>query len=106
MKGGKAELTAVATGMTQLWRLHRIAYKMIQISHSKKDKEMRLNLLRSVEVRYAGVEATLSVPWSQSWRADFEAAHRIVQVAEEDWGLQACTTSCGNTGKLPEDAPL
>jgi len=50
MKGGRAELTAVATGMTQLWRLHRIAYKMIQISHTKRDKEMRLNLLRSVEV--------------------------------------------------------
>ena len=36
----------------------------------------------------------------------FESAHRIVQVAEVDWGLQACTTSFCEVDKLPSDAPV
>ena len=50
MKGGDADLTAVATGTAQLWRLHRIAFKMIQINHSRKDKEQRLHLLQHVDI--------------------------------------------------------
>ena len=35
---------------------------------------------------------------------DCESAHRTVQVAEEDWGLQACTASFCEVEKLQGDA--
>ena len=59
-------------------------------------------LVNDIAAEMAEVEESRMPHLALVW--DFESAHRIVQVAEADWGLQACTTSFCQTDRLPEDA--
>ena len=50
MHSADVQTAAVATGTTQLWRLHRLAFKLLMMEHNMRDHEARINFLKNVEI--------------------------------------------------------
>ena len=50
MLNAEVDTTAVSSGMCQLWRLHRLAFKVLQMERGMKDRAQRARFLMGVEV--------------------------------------------------------
>ena len=50
MHNAGVDTTAVSSGMCQLWRLHRLAFKVLQMERGMRDRKERARFLRGVEV--------------------------------------------------------
>ena len=50
MHNAGVDTTAVSSGMCQLYRLHRLAFKVLQMERGMRDRKERARFLRGVEV--------------------------------------------------------
>merc|ERR1719440_1202961 len=79
--------------MAQLWRLHRLAFKLLQIGSGMQDHEARLNFLKNVEVfRRMNLSATeLSYMSKAAEAAEFVDGQTIIREGDRDRVLYILT---------------
>ena len=73
---GKANISShEVTAVTEPWATEPPFPVAAAIGSLSTQGVRDFHILRTVDVRYSGADATLTVPWSANWQASFEALH-------------------------------